>query len=127
MEYWSVCIGDRPWDRINGAIVTFFEREDEIGRYPLDGNWCRVGFSLGGVIDFPDGTRLAAFSLSPFGQEAVVNCADGSRLWQPLYPPVDSQTTHICGGFKLTVIREPDSRTPEGDKQREFQVWVARA
>lgn len=121
----DLCVGDRAWDRIVGATVTYDgQKINGAGPFPLEGNWCDtsdVDF-VTGSIRLADGSLLAKVQAGDiFGQRVNFDCR--SKGWgSPKSLAPGEQTTYSCEQWQFDVIREPDS-----GGLKHFQVWVRRA
>lgn len=116
-----MCVGDRPWDRIDGGTVAFgySEEVNGPGPFPLEGNWCDEttgDFFYADVVQ--NGRELFSVGSKNFlGVTARITCNGDNESWVRLN--VGQRHPFTCNGFTIDAVREPATG---GVPQ--FQFWV---
>lgn len=132
-DFAQICIGDRPEDRVAGATVTYRRGFDTFvdGPFPLASNECYVGsyYHLAGTVLLPDGTQLGGFRTIPLGLMVEVFCGgiDGKSYYYDMYVKVGVPIDNTCGSWKITFVRDPNTRSAAGGDQINYQVRISSA
>ena len=107
----AMCVGDRAWDRVDGATVTFDgSNVNGPGPFPLEGNWCD---ETGGDFFWADVTQgdkvlVRVFAKNFLGKSSSIYCPETRERTKWTSLDVGGRQTYTCNGVILDAVREPD-------------------
>ena len=108
----AMCVGDRAWDRVDGATVKFDgSKVNGPGPFPLEGNWCDEtdGDFFWADVTQGDQALVRVFAKNFLGKSTSIYCTETKTRTKWINLDIGGRHTYDrCNGVILDVVREPD-------------------